>query len=68
MTRVTKRKGRTDHSIKGRQLQVCVALPPEYVKRIRELARENHESVAHYFREALRLLFEEHDEGKGSKE
>lgn len=49
-----------DWSKKGTQVQVCVALPPEYVERVKRLAEETHEPVAHYFREALRLLFEKY--------
>jgi hypothetical protein len=47
-------------SKKGNQLQVCVSLPPEYVERLKQLSRETHEPMAHFFREALRLLFQKH--------
>ena len=47
-------------SLKGRQLQVCVSLPPEYVRRLKVLSQATHESMAHYFREALRDLFAKH--------
>jgi len=47
-------------SLKGRQLQVCVSLPPEYVRRLKALSQATHESMAHYFREALRDLFAKH--------
>lgn len=51
---------RTDYSIKGRQLQVCVSLPPEYVEQLKVLSKETHEPMAHFFREALRDLFKKH--------
>jgi predicted DNA-binding protein len=51
---------RQSASLKGRQLQVCVSLPPEYVDRLKALSRATHEPMAHYFREALRQLFEKH--------
>jgi len=51
-------------SLKGRQLQVCVSLPPDYVRRLKVLSQATHESMAHYFREALRDLFAKHDLGQ----
>jgi predicted DNA-binding protein len=56
MTNVTKK----DYSIKGRQLQVCVSLPPEYVERLKILSKDTHEPMAHFFREALRDLFKKY--------
>ena len=51
---------RQSASLKGNQLQVCVSLPPEYVERLKALSGATHEPMAHYFREALRDLFEKH--------
>lgn len=54
-------------SLKGRQLQVCVSLPPEYVRRLKALSRATHEPMAHYFREALRDLFAKHRPPPGGR-
>jgi len=52
-----------EHAVKGRQVQVCVALPPEYVKQLKRLAllgRPGQRTIAGRFREALEDLFEKH--------
>lgn len=49
-----------ESSMKGHQQQVCVSLPPEYVNQLKVLSELTHEPMAHFFREALRDLFEKH--------
>ena len=53
-------EGAAASRMKGRQLQVSIALPPEYVTKLKELSEMSHEPVAYWFREALRDLFEKH--------
>jgi hypothetical protein len=43
-------------SQKGRQLQVCVSLPPEQVEQVKQLSAATRVPMAAYFREALEDL------------
>lgn len=42
--------------MKGRQLQVCVSLPPDQIEKIKQLSALTRVPMAAYFREALEDL------------
>lgn len=46
----------SEHSRKGKQVQVCVSLPPEIVDRVKALTAATRVPMAAYFREALENL------------
>jgi hypothetical protein len=51
-----KAKGKTSTSIKGKQEQICVSLPPEMVASLRQLSESTRVPMAAYLREALEDL------------
>ena len=55
MTNVTDSSGK-DHTIKGHQKQVCVALPPELVEGLKRLSQATRVPIAAYFTEAIEDL------------
>lgn len=50
-------------SQKGKQIQVCVSLPPELVERVKQLTVETGVPMARYFRDALEGLIEQRATG-----